>query len=150
MQLGNKVYFSFILFFTNLPPLLKTRSKNILFLQNQLLISSYNLKEFSFKNRLRIRIERFLLKNMISNIDSIYVQSSEMQNLCKKKFTKPCYLMPFFAFNFPLSVDLDKFEKKYDFIYSTIALQHICSHTIRTQIFKDLNKLLKEGGSCCF
>jgi ubiquinone/menaquinone biosynthesis C-methylase UbiE len=41
-------------------------------------------------------------------------------------------------------------NKKYDFIYSTIALQHICSHKIRTLIFKDLNKLLKEDGSCCF
>ena len=41
-------------------------------------------------------------------------------------------------------------NKKYDFIYSTIALQHICSHSIRTLIFKDLNKLLKDGGSCCF
>ena len=47
-------------------------------------------------------------------------------------------------------IGVNGINKKYDFIYSTIALQHICSHTIRTQIFKDLNKLLKEGGSCCF
>jgi hypothetical protein len=41
-------------------------------------------------------------------------------------------------------------NKKYDYIYSTIALQHICSHSIRTLIFKDLNTLLKDGGKCCF
>jgi len=41
-------------------------------------------------------------------------------------------------------------NKMYDFIYSTIALQHICVHKIRTQIFKDLILLLKDGGSCCF
>jgi glycosyltransferase involved in cell wall biosynthesis len=108
-----------ILFFTNLPPLFKTRSNNILFLQNQLLISSYNLKEFSLKNKFRISIERFLLKNLMANIDSIYVQSSEMLSLCKKKFTKPCFLMPFFASNFSSSKGFNKFEKKYDFIYVT-------------------------------
>ena len=41
-------------------------------------------------------------------------------------------------------------NKKYDFIYSTIALQHISVHSIRTRIFKDLNSLLKDGGCCCF
>jgi hypothetical protein len=41
-------------------------------------------------------------------------------------------------------------NKKYDFIYSTIALQHICVHSIRTEIFKDLNSLLKDDGGCCF
>lgn len=41
-------------------------------------------------------------------------------------------------------------NKKYDFIYSTIALQHISVHSIRTQIFKDLNSILKDGGCCCF
>lgn len=41
-------------------------------------------------------------------------------------------------------------SKKYDFIYSTIALQHICVYSIRAQIFKDLYSLLKYGGCCCF
>lgn len=41
-------------------------------------------------------------------------------------------------------------NKKYDFIYSTIALQHICVHSIRALIFKDLHSLLKDDGCCCF
>ena len=41
-------------------------------------------------------------------------------------------------------------NKKYDFIYSTIALQHICVHSVRTEIFKDLSRLLKDGGQSCF
>ena len=41
-------------------------------------------------------------------------------------------------------------NKKYDFIYSTIALQHICVHSIRLEIFKDLYHLLNDDGSCCF
>jgi SAM-dependent methyltransferase len=39
---------------------------------------------------------------------------------------------------------------KYDFIYSTICLQHIPVHRIRFQIFADLCSLLNEGGAACF
>jgi 2-polyprenyl-3-methyl-5-hydroxy-6-metoxy-1,4-benzoquinol methylase len=38
----------------------------------------------------------------------------------------------------------------YDFIYSTIALQHIAVYEIRRQIFIDLYGYLKPGGRCCF
>ena len=47
-------------------------------------------------------------------------------------------------------VSVKGINKKYDFIYSTIALQHICVHKIRSQIFKDLYGLLNDDGSCCF
>jgi 2-polyprenyl-3-methyl-5-hydroxy-6-metoxy-1,4-benzoquinol methylase len=47
-------------------------------------------------------------------------------------------------------IGVKEINKKYDFIYSTIALQHISAHSIRTKIFKDLNSLLKDGGFCCF
>lgn len=46
-----------------------------------------------------------------------------------------------------LSVDIPK--KKYDFIYSTIALQHICVHKIRFNIIKDLYKHLNQNGAMC-
>lgn len=39
---------------------------------------------------------------------------------------------------------------KYDFIYSTICLQHIAVHKIRYRIFSDLHRLLKDNGQCCF
>ena len=48
-----------------------------------------------------------------------------------------------------VGVEIDK-PGHYDFIYSTIALQHICVYDIRLSIFKDLFTLLKSGGSCCF
>lgn len=46
-----------------------------------------------------------------------------------------------------LSVDIPK--KKYDFIYSTIALQHICVHKIRFNIIKDLYEHLNQDGAMC-
>ncbi len=38
---------------------------------------------------------------------------------------------------------------EYDFIFSTICIQHICVHEIRFQIIKDLRRLLKSGGQMC-
>lgn len=39
---------------------------------------------------------------------------------------------------------------KYDFIYSTICLQHIPVYKIRFEIFHDLYQLLNINGQCCF
>jgi len=47
-------------------------------------------------------------------------------------------------------VGLPIINKKYDFIYSTIALQHICVYEIRKKIFEDLFLVLEDNGSCCF
>lgn len=37
----------------------------------------------------------------------------------------------------------------YDFIYSTICIQHICVHEIRFNIIRDFYKLLNESGEIC-
>ena len=39
-------------------------------------------------------------------------------------------------------------EIKYDLIYSTICIHHICVYDIRYQIISDIYSLLKEGGQC--
>lgn len=41
------------------------------------------------------------------------------------------------------------FQHQYDFIYSTICLQHIAVHKTRNEILIDLFRLLKDGGQCC-
>ena len=37
-------------------------------------------------------------------------------------------------------------DDTYDFIYSTIALQHICVYTVRMKIYAAMNRALKPGG----
>jgi ubiquinone/menaquinone biosynthesis C-methylase UbiE len=37
-------------------------------------------------------------------------------------------------------------SNEYDFVMSTIALQHICVYDIRYSIMKDIHRVLKEGG----
>lgn len=34
----------------------------------------------------------------------------------------------------------------YDFVFSTVCLQHICSHSVRFQILSDIYRILKPGG----
>jgi ubiquinone/menaquinone biosynthesis C-methylase UbiE len=46
-----------------------------------------------------------------------------------------------------LSVNIP--QKNYDFIYSTIVLQHICVHKIRLNIIQDLYKILNTSGAMC-
>jgi ubiquinone/menaquinone biosynthesis C-methylase UbiE len=44
-------------------------------------------------------------------------------------------------------VDIDCIKSNtYDFVMSTIALQHICVYDIRYSIMKDIHRVLKEGG----
>lgn len=44
-------------------------------------------------------------------------------------------------------VDLDIIDSSsYDFVMSTIALQHICVHEIRKNLFKEFYRILKNGG----
>ena len=44
-------------------------------------------------------------------------------------------------------VDIDVVPSDtYDFVMSTIALQHICVHDIRYSIMKDIHRVLKDGG----
>jgi len=41
-------------------------------------------------------------------------------------------------------------DKSYDVVFSVICLQHIASHTIRQNIFKDAYRVLKNEGYLCF
>ncbi|MDB2677767.1 glycosyltransferase [Gammaproteobacteria bacterium] len=136
-----------ILFFNNLPPFIKTRAFHILYLQNILLIHPYNLKKFSLLARWRIRFERLYLKIFISNVDSIYVQSSEMLSLCKQKFSTPSFLMPFFLSN---QIELSKVNSKklFDFVYVSSS----DPHKNHTRILDAFVLLAKEGffPSICF
>lgn len=41
-------------------------------------------------------------------------------------------------------------SEQYDFIYSTICMQHICSHSVRMNIWESISKSLKKGGKINF
>jgi SAM-dependent methyltransferase len=44
----------------------------------------------------------------------------------------------------------EAFKNHYDFAFSTICMQHICSHTVRMKIWKSIEECLRPGGRFCF
>lgn len=44
----------------------------------------------------------------------------------------------------------DAFTEHYDFIFSTICMQHICSYDIRMDIWRSIERCLKPNGKFCF
>lgn len=44
----------------------------------------------------------------------------------------------------------EAFENYYDYVFSTICMQHIPSHDIRMEIWKSISKTLNIGGKFCF
>ena len=41
-------------------------------------------------------------------------------------------------------------DNTYDIVFSVICLQHICVHEVRTEIIKNIYRVLKEGGHFCW
>lgn len=70
-----------VLCFGNLPPLFRLRSKVVLFLQNRYLIEPVSLKGLSFKNKLRITVERLWIAWLIRNVQVVLVQTPTMERL---------------------------------------------------------------------
>lgn len=81
-----KEYKSF-LFFGNLSPLFLKFKNSYLFIQNRFLVDSLiNLNNLSFKNRLRIFLERVWLNVSIHNVSKYLVQTDSMKKLLIQKF----------------------------------------------------------------
>lgn len=81
--------------FGNLPPLFKLRGYVVVFVQNRYLIDSVNLDGFSFKTRIRLKIERFWLSCRAGNVDEFLVQTPSMQGLLQARTKSKVSLFPF-------------------------------------------------------
>ncbi len=88
-----------IIYFGNLPPFIKHNTKTILFLSNRLLIENYSLARYSLKTKIRIFLERFILRTCINNVDEIVVQTLTMKDIMMRfrinKFKGKIRILPF-------------------------------------------------------
>lgn len=84
-----------VLCFGNLPPLFRCPGRTLLFLQNRYLLESMSTKDFPWRVRLRITAERYWLRNRVSNIDEIIVQSHSMAGEVARVFGRPAKVLPF-------------------------------------------------------
>lgn len=110
-----------IISFTNLPPFLKLKAKTVLFLQNALLLSSFSLKKYSLKQKIRISVERLLLSWFYKNVQTIIVQTNFMKSLLQEKFKISSLIMPFHS----TIKDNEHTEvKEFDFLYVADLMPH--------------------------
>lgn len=70
-----------VLCFGNLPPIWRLSCQVVLFVQNRLLIDDVTLRDFHWKTRLRLLIERQWLKRAALHADRFVVQTPSMQRL---------------------------------------------------------------------
>lgn len=70
-----------VICFGNLPPIKRLKASTTLFIQNRLLLESYNFPNFSIKLKTRLFLERVWLKFFYKNADQIIVQTPSMKKL---------------------------------------------------------------------
>lgn len=71
-----------VLCFHGMPPLLLSEasgSKVTVFLQNRLLVESGSLRDYPFLTRLRLEVERWLLRRQVHSVGEVIVQGPSMQ-----------------------------------------------------------------------
>lgn len=114
-----------VLCFGNLPPLLKLRGHVIVYIQNRYLIDYVTLRHFTFKVRLRINVEYFWLRNRITNVDEVIVQTPSMKALLEKRLKEKVLvrIMPFIEKNkgFSRRLHLSDIQVKEDVKFLYVA-----------------------------
>ncbi len=112
----------------NLPPLFAVKAPVCLFLQNRYLVDRVSLDAFPLPVRLRIAAERYWLKQRISRVARIMVQTPTMATLLLANFARNAEILPF-AGSLPLAEPAaDAAEpaapRKYDFVYVASGEPH--------------------------
>lgn len=110
-----------VLCFHGLPPLLPIKGQVVVFLQNRILLEKNHLKEYSFKTKIRIFIERMWIKRLQRSSYRYIVQTPSMAIAAKKclKHNLHVTVLPFVSSN-DLRDQARKNktqEKRFDFVY---------------------------------
>jgi len=115
--------------FGNLPPLFRLKSYVIVFVQNKYLITKTSLRNFSWKTKLRIAIERFWFSCLHSHANDFIVQTPSMKKILSSKIKNNVSMIPYLNNTnyYNRSVKPKKKSKKildYDFIYVASGEPH--------------------------
>lgn len=120
-----------VLCFHGLPPIMVTKkfaAKILVFVQNRLVIERSPLRSYPFRVRIRILLERFLFRSLISYADDIVVQGQGMQRQLMtlldadaKAGLPRIHVRPFAP---PTPVSSANIVKCFDFIYPASGDAH--------------------------
>lgn len=89
-----------------------------------------------------------LFSSRFKRIDGVDMSQNNLENARIYTSCLPVEKTPnFYECN---GLDLQKIpDSTYDVVFSTIAFQHICCHSIRYNYMKEFNRVLKPGGFLC-
>lgn len=111
--------------FHGLPPLFPVRAKVFVFLQNRILINHDSLFGYSLATRVRLSLERFMLRVLAARVDKFIVQTPSMsRDLCSALGpSAKVEVCPFSSISEKQGVN-QSLEKKFDFVYVSSAEFH--------------------------
>ena len=102
------------LFFGNIPPLIRLRGKVILYVHNKLIFEPLGSHSIPIKSRLKLVINKLLIKIYSKNVDLIVVQTPSMKSLAEDQMpSNKIICFPFYNYE----VNGNTTNKIYDFIY---------------------------------
>ena len=87
-----------VIYFGNLPPILKfNKIKVILLLSNRFYVDSISYKGFTFRDMLKIKLEKIYFNLFKSNVNEFVVQTTTMKNLLQRNInnSKIILILPF-------------------------------------------------------
>lgn len=87
-----------VIYFGNLPPILKlNKIKVILLLSNRFYVDKISFKGFSFRDMIKIKLEKLYFNLFKSNVNEFIVQTTTMKNLLQQniKISKVILTLPF-------------------------------------------------------
>jgi ubiquinone/menaquinone biosynthesis C-methylase UbiE len=86
--------------------------------------------------------------NRFKKIDGVDISENNIKN-AKIWIEKNNISIPDLYVNNGVDLSCIPENNKYDIIFSTICMQHICVYDIRYSLFQEFYRLLKNGGSIC-
>jgi ubiquinone/menaquinone biosynthesis C-methylase UbiE len=87
--------------------------------------------------------------NRFAQIDGVDISQTNLDNANIWCQANNITMVPTLFHNNGQDLSCITTDNYYDFVFSTITLQHICVYNIRFQLFTDFYRLLKSDGSIC-
>ena len=121
----------------NLPPLLSNRASVYVFLQNRYLVGTQSLVGLPLKVRLRIQLERIILRHRLGNAN-LLVQTETMAREVYKHLKRDSRVLPFLPVSKPQQKSNERFAE-YDYLYIASGEPHK-NHTRLIEAWINLSK----------
>jgi glycosyltransferase involved in cell wall biosynthesis len=118
-----------VLCFHGLVPLLPLKGEVTVFLQNRILLSRASLQNYSFKTRVRLTVERLVVKLLASRVKKFIVQTPSMAEQARF-FLGPKVDIVVCPFVVPVHLVNEEVDKRYDFVYVASAEYHKNHHKL--------------------